>query len=73
MAIKTPAAWPTEEIEWFASTAYNHSVDLRLQDDAEASEEWARMAMTLAHYCNDGGHLEVTLQDMHVKYKLDAE
>lgn len=70
--MQTPAAWPTEEIEWLASTAYNHSIDLWGRDKDEGCRWWAEKAISLAHYSDDGGHLEAMLQMKYVEYKLDA-
>lgn len=68
--MKTPAAWPTEEVEWIASTAYNHSIDLWCHDQAEECRWWAEKAISLAHYSNDGGQLEAMLQERYIKNKL---
>ncbi|KAK7735234.1 sporulation-specific protein 22 [Cytospora paraplurivora] len=68
----TPEAWPTEELEWFASAAYNHSIDLWGRDEDEACRWWAEKAMSMAHHCRDGGKLEAVLQAKYVKLRLDA-
>lgn len=70
--LQTPAAWPTEELEWFASAAYNHSIDLWGRDEDEACRWWAEKAMSMAHHCRDGGQLEALLQAKYVKLRLDA-
>lgn len=61
-----------EEVEWFASYAYNHSVDLYGQGDAERCRHWSERAIGLAHCCDDGGRLEALLQDKFVQLKLDG-
>ena len=33
---------------------------------------WAQKAMSIAHFCDDRGHLEETLQGKYAKLKLDA-
>lgn len=68
--LQTPAAWPTEEVEWLASTAYNHSVDLWCYNKVEACRWWAEKAIALAHYSDDGGQLEARLHENYVKNKL---
>lgn len=68
--MQTPAAWPTEEVEWIASTAYNHSIDLWCRDQAEACRWWATKAISLAHYSDDGGQLEARLHESYLKNKL---
>lgn len=69
---QTPAAWPAEDVNWFASTAYNHAIDMCGRDDMTECKHWAQKAMNLAHYCRDGGHLEGLMQDYYVKYNLNA-
>ncbi|KUI61426.1 Testis-expressed sequence 11 protein [Cytospora mali] len=69
----TPSAWPTEELEWFAAAAYNHSIDLWGRDEDEACRWWAQKAMSIAHYCQDGGHLDALLRDKYAKLRLNAE
>ncbi|ROV97146.1 hypothetical protein VMCG_07448 [Cytospora schulzeri] len=68
----TPSAWPTEELEWFASAAYNHSIDLWGRHDNEGCRWWAQRAMGIAHYCEDGGRLEAMLRDRFDGLRLDV-
>lgn len=72
MTTQTPSAWSAEEVQWFASTAYNYSLDLYQRDEAKGCRGWAQNALSLAHYCGDGGHLETVLQEAYATYKLDA-
>lgn len=67
---QTPAAWPLEELQWLASTAYNHSIDLWGQGDRQGCMWWAQKAMSIAHFCDDQGHLEETLQSKYAKLNL---
>lgn len=60
-------------MEWFATTAYNYSIDLWGREKAIECRRWAEKAIRLAHYCDDGGHLEALLQDNYVKFALDGE
>lgn len=69
---QTPAAWPSEELEWMASAAYNHSIDLWGQDERKGCMWWAQKAMSIAHFCDDRGHLEEMLQGKYAKLKLDV-
>ena len=57
MLRQSKQSWPGEEVEWLATTAYNHALDCygALLDDK--AREWASKAVALAHYCNDGGTL----------------
>ncbi|PSR97315.1 meiosis protein SPO22/ZIP4 like-domain-containing protein [Coniella lustricola] len=68
----SPATWPSEEVEWFASSAYNHAIDLYNRKDVEACRRWAQSALKLAHYSGDGGTLEALLQERYVKLGLEA-
>ncbi|KAK7740394.1 sporulation-specific protein 22 [Diaporthe eres] len=71
-AYGTPAAWPSEELEWMASAAYNHSIDLWGQEERKGCMWWAQKAMSIAHFCDDQGHLEEMLQGKYAKLKLDV-
>ncbi|KAK2606983.1 hypothetical protein N8I77_005697 [Diaporthe amygdali] len=69
----TPSAWPSEEIEWLASAAYNHSIDLWGRHERKRCTWWAQKAMSIAHFCDDEGHLEKTLQGKYANLKLDVD
>lgn len=55
-----------------ASAAYNHSIDLWGQDEGEGCMWWAQKAMSIAHFCDDRGHLEEMLQGKYAKLRLDV-
>jgi len=40
--------YPQDEIEWLASTAFNHAVDLRCASDREGCRVWGERALNLA-------------------------
>ncbi len=65
-------SWPKEEIEWMAATAFNHAVDYFNSQEAEKAKEWATKAISLAHYGEDEGGLERTLQEKYMRLGLDA-
>ncbi|POS79951.1 hypothetical protein DHEL01_v201659 [Diaporthe helianthi] len=67
----TPAAWPSKDLEWIVSTAYNHAVDLWGRDQREDWLWWAQKAISIAHFCDDGGYLEGNLQRKCAKLQLD--
>ncbi|KAG8164456.1 hypothetical protein KVR01_006374 [Diaporthe batatas] len=67
----TPAAWPSKELEWIVATAYNHAVDLWGRDQKEKWLWWAQKAISIAHFCDDGGHLEGQLQRKCARLQLD--
>lgn len=54
--------YPPDELEWLATTAFNHAVDLYCASDDEACKTWAEKALNLAMEANDGRHLYETLQ-----------
>lgn len=62
-----------EEVEWFASAAYNHSIDLWGRDEDEACRWWAQRAMKMAHCCGDEGQLEAVLQAKYVNLRFDND
>jgi len=57
--------YPDDEIEWLATMAWNHALDLFLvgKDDDEP-KKWAIRAIELAHYGSDGV-LEAQLQEKY--------
>ncbi|KAK5656256.1 hypothetical protein OQA88_5018 [Cercophora sp. LCS_1] len=65
-------SWPEEEMEWMATTAFNHAIDCFSAHHMEKSKEWAAKAIDLAHYCGDEGGLERSLQDRHLRLNLDG-
>lgn len=69
--LQTPAAWPSKDLEWIVSTAYNHAVDLWGRDQREDWLWWAQKAISIAHFCDDGGYLEEQLQRKCAKLQLD--
>jgi hypothetical protein len=42
------------------------------QNEMESCTWWAQKAMSIAHFCDDGGHLEEKLQRKYAKLKLDT-
>jgi hypothetical protein len=78
-----PEAYPPEELEWLASTAFNHAVDLWFaggEDGADGQEEgneqarvWAEKALMLAGSVRGAGvgmqGLHKVLQDKWMKLK----
>ncbi|KAK3320643.1 meiosis protein SPO22/ZIP4 like-domain-containing protein [Cercophora scortea] len=65
------ARWPEEETEWMATTAFNHAIDCYGCQEEEKAKEWATKAINLAHYCDDGGGLEKTLQSKYLSLNFD--
>ncbi|KAK3314620.1 meiosis protein SPO22/ZIP4 like-domain-containing protein [Apodospora peruviana] len=69
---KDSAGWPEEELEWMATTSFNHAVDCYSVQEGERAREWATKAINLAHYCNDEGFLEDMLQRKFSSLKFDS-
>lgn len=69
--LQSNANWPEEELEWMATTAFNHAIDCYSAHQADRAKEWAAKAINLAHYCPDGG-LEDILQDKYLRLSFDG-
>ncbi len=54
-----------------ATTSFNHAIDCYNAHEVERSKEWATKAINLAHYCNDGGGLEGTLQSKYLRLSFE--
>ena len=63
---------PTEELEWLATTAFNHSVDCYTLRQDEKSKKWASKALKIAQHCKDGGILEGMLHKNQLSLRFDA-
>ena len=69
---QTEQPYPSEELEWIATKAFNHAVDLYCSSEDDASQNWAGKALNIAHYCADEGALERTLQTKLLSLKFDS-
>lgn len=54
--------YPTDELEWLATTSFNHAIDLYCAGDEAGCRQWAERALNLAIVNEDEGHLHGTLQ-----------
>ncbi|KAF1951086.1 SPO22-domain-containing protein [Byssothecium circinans] len=63
---KEPDHYPTTELEWLATTTFNHAVDYYVQENDAKCKEWAEKALALAGWAEDQGQLRALLMD---KYK----
>ena len=70
---QTEQPYPAEELEWVATRAFNHAVDLYCSDDDEGCKNWAGQALNIAHFCADEGALEKLLQGKFAGLKLDGQ
>ena len=72
-AEQTEQPYPAEELEWVATRAFNHAVDLYISHSDEGCKDWAGGAMNIAHFCADGGTLERLLQSKWAGLKFDGD
>ncbi len=63
--------YPTEEIEWMATTTFNRAVDFFGASDDAASKRWAEKALSIAALNDDGGALHRTLQSKFLTLSWD--
>ncbi|KAF8863587.1 SPO22-domain-containing protein [Acephala macrosclerotiorum] len=71
-AAESETPYPTEELEWVATRAFNHAVDLYCTGEDEGCKNWADRALNIAHYCADEGSLERLLQSKLMGLKFDS-
>ncbi|KAH8730487.1 meiosis protein SPO22/ZIP4 like-domain-containing protein [Phaeosphaeriaceae sp. PMI808] len=62
--------YPPTELEWLATTTFNHAVDCFLQDNDEKCKQWAENAFILAQWLEDGGALRDVLMEKYASLKL---
>ena len=55
--------YPTEELEWLATTTFNRAIDFYCSSQDGECRRWAERALTLESLCNDGGALHGVLQE----------
>ncbi|KAI8218718.1 hypothetical protein K4K54_010127 [Colletotrichum sp. SAR 10_86] len=69
----TPNPYPTEELEWLATTAFNQAVDCYNEKRYKECHTWADLATNLAHYASDGGALERQCHEKRAKLDFDMK
>lgn len=62
---KEPSHYPITELEWLATTSFNHAVDYYVYGNDVKCKQWAEKALTLADWA-EGDELAVALLE---KYK----
>ncbi|KAF5526463.1 hypothetical protein CGCA056_v002343 [Colletotrichum aenigma] len=72
-AKETPNPYPTEELEWLATTAFNQAVDCYNERRYDECHTWADLATNLAHYASDGGALERQCHEKRAKLDFDMK
>ncbi|KAH4247441.1 hypothetical protein HBI05_045310 [Parastagonospora nodorum] len=62
--------YPATELEWLATTAFNHAVDYYMQENDEACTKWAQHAFVLSQWLEDGGALRDLLMEKYASLGL---
>ncbi|KAL1606688.1 sporulation-specific protein 22 [Paraconiothyrium brasiliense] len=65
--------YPATELEWLATTAFNHAVDYYVQEKDEKCKLWAEKALTLADWGEDDNKLRDALMNKYKGLTWDDE
>ena len=68
---QTEAPYPSDELEWIITSAFNHGIDFYCNEKDAEARNWVHKSVNLAHFHSDGGVLERTLQDKLLKLRFD--
>lgn len=71
--LKEGDPYPNVELEWLATTAFNHGVDYYLRENDKQCKEWAERAFVLAQWVDDKGSLRDALMGRYATLKLPVE
>ncbi|KAL5459232.1 hypothetical protein PMIN06_002899 [Paraphaeosphaeria minitans] len=63
--VKEPNHYPATELEWLATTAFNHAVDYYVQEKDDKCKLWAEKALTLAEWAEKGSGLRAALMEKY--------
>ncbi|KAL5345161.1 sporulation-specific protein 22 [Pseudogymnoascus australis] len=72
-AENSETAYPLEELEYVATTAFNRAVDYYCTGEDDACRRWAGKAVEVAGFCGDGGGLRNLLQEKLVGLQFGKE
>lgn len=61
--LKESNHYPATELEWLATTSFNHAVDYYIQENDGKSKEWGEKALKLAQWAEDDGELRDLLME----------
>lgn len=59
-----------DELEWLATTSYNHAVDLHCASDDAGSQQWGEKALALAMAVGPKSGLHELLQTKWLQMRL---
>ena len=68
---QTENPFPQLELEWMATTVFNHAIDLYTRNEDEPCRKWANKALEFAHISPDDGSLEKTLQKNYMSLEWE--
>jgi hypothetical protein len=68
--IKETDCYPRTELEWLASTTFNHAVDYYLQEDDVKTKKWADQAFIVAQWIDDKGAMRDFLMERFAKLRF---
>lgn len=68
--IKETDRYPATELEWLATTTFNHAIDYYMQENDEACTNWAQHSFVLAQWLEDGGALGGLLMEKYASLGL---
>jgi hypothetical protein len=61
--IKEAGRYPPTELEWLATSTFNHAIDYYLQENDKMCTKWAQQAFVLASWLEDDGRLRDLLME----------
>lgn len=61
--LQSELPYPAEELEWIATTAFNHAVDYYCQEEDDACKMWAGKAINVASLLSDNGVLQKIMEE----------
>ena len=59
-------AYPSEELEWLATTAFNRAVDFYSSSQDADCKRWAEIAIGIANFVGDEGALRELFQTKYM-------
>jgi hypothetical protein len=68
--LKQVDRYPPTELEWLATSAFNHGVDYYVQENDKECKKWAEQAFVLAQWLEDDGALRDLLMEKCASLKL---
>ena len=62
---QTQDRYPSVELEWLATTAFNLGVDYYVNENDAKAKVWAEKALSLTEWVEDGGNLKSSLMEKY--------